>query len=734
VLRHVLIIFYYNRQRKRELDFQRTIGNYRKSIDTLIQEKNSLLALQEGGEGEKKNAIVASQKALAQAAQSVADAALARKREANATFHLIDARVKSHLAERLEQFLPQNLASSEVSAVKGELLLSKIAMKSSLSLNTLSEIFEKLITTANTNLGDIDQTQYSVVDKIEMTSNLSQQVGIISHQTKFAKLAIDVSSECLRLLSFSQWPEMLSPDASVHFSIAVSQSIPELDATISEQLLRLKEEGVLSPHQSNLSPLTQALQKVRASLDDILDENENPMVPQEWEPQTLSILNRLSLSKYACLGSASILASLVSADGSVQDPQKRCAFISTMFEKMYHLCKQIQSVTDYLGLLHNGNEDVNHSLSQCVLDLSTNSWDLFSFIEALFSKNEISVSDINEVQSKILKTSNVAGKLLTSLRSQKRGNIEESKVEEILSPETSDPWEAVKTVATKVRSTTDAMDEINYIRRGRKLEEQLSAAIENNAKLLIANSKIRNLEKNLANRSKEISMQNSRLIELEDMLSKTTTFAAKTQATTSQPLGDSKELKEEIRVLNEAMEVLQTQVDEYEREIRSLKDPQKGKGRRAPGSARKGANTDTSDFSLSSLGSVTGSSQKPHSQDVSTGLIEAAFFRPVLHSARSDAAVWKSKTIAEALQKLPPLSATVEREISDLKAEKQKLLMANAELRRSRASVSIIDIGSGLDKSSMLRFKEERQNITNAVERLQVVSSSIRFKLCSKLM
>lgn len=689
--------------------------------------------MHEGGEGEKKNALVASQKALAQAAQSVADAALARKREANATFHLIDAKVKSHLAERLEQFLPQNVASSEVSAVKGESLLSKIAMKSSLSLSSLSSIFEKMITTANSDLGNTEQTQHSAVDKIDVTANLSQQVGIISHQTRFAKIAIDVSSECLRLLSFSQWPEMLSPDASVHFSIAVSQSIPQLDVTISEQLLRLKEEGVLSPHQSNLSSLTQALQMVRASLDDILDENEKPMLPLEWAPPALNILNKLSLSKYACLGSASILASIVNTDDSVQGPEERCAFVSAVFKKMHHLCKQLQSVSDYVGLLQCGNEAVTQSLSHVVLDLSTKSWDLFSFIETLFSKNQIFVSDINEVHTKILSTSNGAGKLLTSLRSQKKEDIEGSKVEEILTPETSDPWEAVKTVATKIRRTTDAMDEINYIMRGRKLEEQLSIAIENDAKLFIANSKIRSLEKNLATRSKEISMQNSRLIELEGMLSKTTTFVATTQAST-QPSGNSQELREEIRVLNEAMEVLQTQVEEYEREIRSLKDPQKGKGRRAPGSARKGATPDNSNFSLSSLGSVTGSSQKPTSQDVSTGLIEAAFFRPALHSARADAAVWKSKTVAEALLKLPPLSAKSNTGISDLKTEKQRLLMANAELRRRRASVSVIDIGDGLDNSSMLRFKEERQNVTNAIEMLQDVSSSIRFKLCSNLM
>jgi len=720
-------IHYYYRQRKRELDFQRTIGNYRNSIETLKQEKNSLLALHEGGEGEKKNALIASQKALAKAAQSVADAALARKREATATFNLIDAKVQSHLAERLENFLPQNVASSEISAVKGELLLSKIAMKSSLSLHSLSDIFISTIDTANNELHNCENPSDLMVDKIDVTSSLSNQVGTTSHETKFAQLAIDVSSECLRLLSYSQWPDILSSDASVDFSIAISQFIPQLDVAVSEQLLRLKEEGVLSPHQSNLNLLIQALQNVRKAVDDITNGNEISMLPHDWNPPTLEVMKNISSAKFACLGSASIFASVI-GDVDIPSIQERCSFVSKTFNKLSSLSKDFSTITDFLGSMTSLNSENFEAVSNIVSELHLSSLDLFAYVETLFSNKEIFASNMIEVQSKTDATSTLMARLLSFLRSQKHEDIEQSK-DSILSPELSDPWECVKSITTNVKSRTGDLDEINYVIRAKKLEDQLSAAIENDAKLAIANSKIRSLEKNLATRSKEISLQNGRLTELENMLSKSASIVS-TSASTPKTQEEHQKLKEEIRVLNEAMEVVQSQVDEYEKEIRLLKDPQRGRGRRTPGSSKKSSTTESL-FSPSKFGS----SQKGYVQsDVVTGAVEAAIFRPALHSARSDASVCKSKIIADMLMKLPPLSGNVEAEVmSNMKTQKHQLFIASAELRRRKASISVVDI-NGTDLNSRNRFKEERQMTTLALERLQEVSSSVRFSLCSKLM
>lgn len=652
---------------------------------------------------------------------------MARKREATATFNLIDAKVQSHLAERLENFLPQNVASSEISAVKGELLLSKIAMKSSLSLHSLSDIFISTIDTANNELHNCENPSDLMVDKIDVTSSLSNQVGTTSHETKFAQLAIDVSSECLRLLSYSQWPDILSSDASVDFSIAISQFIPQLDVAVSEQLLRLKEEGVLSPHQSNLNLLIQALQNVRKAVDDITNGNEISMLPHDWNPPTLEVMKNISSAKFACLGSASIFASVI-GDVDIPSIQERCSFVSKTFNKLSSLSKDFSTITDFLGSMTSLNSENFEAVSNIVSELHLSSLDLFAYVETLFSNKEIFASNMIEVQSKTDATSTLMARLLSFLRSQKHEDIEQSK-DSILSPELSDPWECVKSITTNVKSRTGDLDEINYVIRAKKLEDQLSAAIENDAKLAIANSKIRSLEKNLATRSKEISLQNGRLTELENMLSKSASIVS-TSASTPKTQEEHQKLKEEIRVLNEAMEVVQSQVDEYEKEIRLLKDPQRGRGRRTPGSSKKSSTTESL-FSPSKVGS----SQKGYVQsDVVTGAVEAAIFRPALHSARSDASVCKSKIIADMLMKLPPLSGNVEAEVmSNMKTQKHQLFIASAELRRRKASISVVDI-NGTDLNSRNRFKEERQMTTLALERLQEVSSSVRFSLCSKLM
>ena len=714
------------RQRRRELDFQRTVGNYRKSIETLQEEKNSLLALHEGGEGEKKNAFIASQKALAQAAQSVADATAARKREADAIFNLIDAKVKSHLAERLEDFLPQNLASSEISAVKGELLLSKIAMKSSLSLNTVADMFQQSIHNAKATIETIGASEVLEVGNISISSNLSQIITTHLHQTKFAQLAIESSSECLRLLSMTQWPDLMSSDASIEFSISISQFIPQLDAAMSELLLKLKEEGILSPHQSNLNILSQALQSIRLSQD--TSEYEQ-FVPSQWKPPSLEVLKNVSKSKFSLLGSTSAIASILKVGES--QLHEHCSFISQIFQNVKRLCDEMCAVIDILSCTEITNGDAFESVSSEALKLEIVSSDLFTTVEMTLSTKELPTSALSGIQAKINAVNLAMGEILSVLRSRKKESYEEEKTN-TLSPETSDPWETIKHVATKTRDASGDADDINYIIRARKLEEQLTVAVENDAKLSIANTKIRSLEKNLATRSKEISMQNERLEELEIMLSQTAINSSSMNKTTviTQSSDESKELKEEVRILNEAMEVLQTQVDEYEQEIKTLKEPQKGKSRRGhPGSARKSVTLE-SDFSLSNLRG--GNNQKSSSHDIKSGLIEAALYRPALRSAKSEASMCKAKFIMDSLMTLPPLSNNISGKVSELSIQRRQLMKVGAELRMKKASISIIDI---TNNNSIARqsVNEQRRNTKLAVDKLKSISSSIRFNLCSQM-
>jgi len=737
-------------QRKRELDFQRTVGNYRQSIDTLQHEKNSLLALHQGDEDKKKDALISSQKALAQAAQSVVHATKARKREANATFNLIDAKVKSHLAERLENFLPRSVASEEISAVKGELLLSKIAMKASLSLNSVSDIFQKIIQEGQTVIESITssgkgtiqgQSQEVVIEKISMSSNVSQQINTMIHQTKFTQLAIETSSECLRLLSISQWPDLLSSHSSVEFSIALSHAIPPVDSAISEQLLKLKEEGVLSPHRSNLNILQQTLRDALSSVNGAVDGDGNPLIPSGWNPPSLYVLTYISSVKFYCFGTASILASLLSTEDGT-NLEEKSAFVSNIFTHVNNIGVKVSQTCDEMITLDITDIEGFNSLQKIVSELKHSSFEMFTFSESLFSSGQdIYSSRLLELKNKADIVHSLLGKVMSLVRTlNSDGNIhQESKdlssleLVESLSPETSDPWESIVKLARKLRSSEGDADDINYLIRGKALEEQLSVAVENDAKLSISNSKVRSLEKNLATRSKEISMQNGRLLELENLLSQTSKSTENISVkSTPQKISNvsDQELKEEVRVLNEAMEVLQSQVDEYEKEIRSLKDPQKNKINRkgAPGSARKNTILET-DFSLSSIG-LGNSQNAPQENNLRAGIVEAALFRPALRSARADASIWKSKAIADTLLKLPPLSAVSKFPNSEISSQREKLLLASSEVRRRKANVTILELG--VDNSARLRLREERRKTALAINRLEDVSNSVRFVLGSR--
>lgn len=634
--------------------------------------------------------------------------------------------MKSHLAERLEDFLPQNLASSEISAVKGELMLSKIAMKSSLSLNTVSDMFQKSINNAKATIETMVSSEVLDVTNISISSNISQIISTYLHQTKFAQLAIESSSECLRLLSMTQWPDLMSSDASVEFSISISQFIPQLDSAMSELLLKLKEEGVLSPHQSNLNILSQALQSIRLSLD--TSEYEQ-FVPSQWNPPSLEVLKNVSKAKFSLLGSTSALSAILEVDEN--QLHEHTSFISHIFQNLKRLCDEMSAAVDILSCTDITNADAFNSVSSEALKLENESSNLFATVETTLSTKELSTSALSEIQAKINVVNLAMGGILSILRSRKKESYEEEKTD-TLSPETSDPWETIKNVATKARDAPGDADDINYMIRARKLEEQLTVAVENDAKLSIANTKIRSLEKNLATRSKEISMQNGRLEELEMMLSQTAINPSSMNKTTviTQSSDESKELKEEVRILNEAMEVLQTQVDEYEQEIKTLKEPQKGKNRRGhPGSTRKSVSLE-SDFSISNLG--TGKNQKSSSHDITSGLIEAALYRPALRSAKTEASICKAKSIMDSLMTLPPLSNNMNGKVSELSIQRRRLMKAGADLRMKKASISIIDITND-NRITRQSLNEQRRNTKLAVDKLKSISSSIRFKLCSQM-
>jgi len=298
-----------------------------------------------------------------------------------------------------------------------------------------------------------------------------------------------------------------------------------------------------------------------------------------------------------------------------------------------------------------------------------------------------------------------------------------------LSPECGDPWAAVIEVVSRVQSRTGDTNDLNYIIRSRKLEEELSVAVENDAKLSIANAKIKSLEKNLLTRSNEISLQNARLDELEKMLARADQTSNGESSKRPTPSEGHQELKEEIRVLNEAIEVLQGQVDEYEREIRTLKDQKSKNNRHGLTSTAKGTSLDA----LSLASDLENPRKIRSEQGFSSMSLESALFRPALQNALSSASLWKSKFVLDKIHRLPPLlSKDCSGIDADMLNQNRQLSLALGDMRLVKAGISIIRLKDS-KSNAVEQVYEKQQKELNAMRRLKALTEVTRFSIAANV-
>lgn len=162
------------------------------------------------------------------------------------------------------------------------------------------------------------------------------------------------------------------------------------------------------------------------------------------------------------------------------------------------------------------------------------------------------------------------------------------------------------------------------------------------------------------------------------------------------------------------MDVLHRQVDEYENEIRALKDF-KSPGRGAKRTPRR-AMTSVTDVSPYGRGGTA--------DDTNPGALEATLFRPALQRALRDASKWKASAVGAALSSLSPLplppalsTAAKDRPVAD---DLLELTSAMAQYRMEKASFSLVDL-SNRSKSPKIQLRESYSKNAAASEKLQAV-------------
>jgi hypothetical protein len=167
---------------------------------------------------------------------------------------------------------------------------------------------------------------------------------------------------------------------------------------------------------------------------------------------------------------------------------------------------------------------------------------------------------------------------------------------------------------------------------------------------------------------------------------------------------------------------MQSQVDEYENEIRVLKDfksPKRGQsGNRTP----RRSVTSVAELSPRVPGG-TGTDE----MQVSSGALEAALFRPALQSALQEAAHWKAEATGSSILDLPPLPMlSVSSAVGGVNKTDEafdslrQLSNALSSYRLERASFKIVDL-TNREKSPRVQLRESAARKAAASERLETI-------------
>lgn len=163
------------------------------------------------------------------------------------------------------------------------------------------------------------------------------------------------------------------------------------------------------------------------------------------------------------------------------------------------------------------------------------------------------------------------------------------------------------------------------------------------------------------------------------------------------------------------MDVLQRQVDEYEHEIRNLKDfKSPKKGSQVIRTPRRSLT-----HSLTSVSDVPSATKAGLDDSVSNSLsLEATLFRPALQQALRDSYKWKAVATSSTMSQLPPLPVPFPLQDHRGRDDLLQLSTAIADARLQKASIKMVDLRNR-DKTPRAQLLETRQACLATSRRLE---------------
>jgi hypothetical protein len=278
-------------------------------------------------------------------------------------------------------------------------------------------------------------------------------------------------------------------------------SMQDLDIVLGNVLNTLKEEGVLSPHQSNIGAFRQTVVTTMQTLRSHIEQDGESLVPMDWKPPALRLFRDASRAKYSSLGCYAAVASVLNFGDSIKTPEI-VARNNELVKALKPLLKKLdlaasEAAKSCLRLAH---LDVQDETIVMGVSIVADSWraasdDLLGNIyNMLLSEEGISPDHLEGCEDATDEVVKLVSQFASALRSF---NLHASDDHHFhpFSPEVADVWEGVTLLARSIRSQDGDEDDINYLLRSREIEHALEDAVEKVPKLAMANSKISSLEK-----------------------------------------------------------------------------------------------------------------------------------------------------------------------------------------------------------------------------------------------
>jgi len=452
-------------------------------LDSIRAERQTLLDLQEGSKGQNSSLVSASQRALAKASQMVTNAAVSRRREADAVSNLIESECQAHLAQRFVSLLPHSFTSQEVSAIKGETCCSRVLSNIAQTLRGISMSLEShQVPSESTSTTAIKNDEWT----IELNAESKRECAIVFYQVELATTIADTSLCLMRLLVAGQWPDLLNQDDSRVLGNALAHSLVELDSLTGSIVASVTREGCILPEQYGIDQIEQVAHVAIEQVDRL--SSIGSKVEKKWNPPGVEMAKAIAVTRFCCLGTRAYLSIAVSNAETLSDGG---ASLRQCLDWISKTVDQVESLSTQMSNIRIQHSSILDKLTPVSALLES---DAVSMLRNL-NHTTLSHDEAIEISHQCgLLVKHISG-MLAVIRSENVKTSEGNGNYYLLSPETNNPWRVITESVADVRSIDGDPEDLNHNQRALDIVDKLDHAINNEPILRAAETKISDLEK-----------------------------------------------------------------------------------------------------------------------------------------------------------------------------------------------------------------------------------------------